>query len=636
MKTIKKSLKYCILFLIQLIESYEYRNLDLDEDDISKKIIESVDISDQGLMINTDTGYKKVSHIHKTQPYKIYKLKTETGKFLECADNHIVFREDMSEVFVKDLCVCQKIWTKDGLEEVLSIDSLPFKVSMYDITVDDSNHRFYSNDILSHNTIMSSFYIMWYACFNVDRNILVVANKEDTTKEIINKIQAVYDHLPFFLKPGLTTRNVKSLVFDNECRIVGQATTATAGVSFTIHLLYADEFAHIPENIKKQFYRSVIPTLSSSKISGFIITSTPNGQDLFYKLFTRAVPWKESTPEIKKTKPVVSLITYWDAPDGRGEEFKQQQIELLGGSIEDWNQEFECSFLKTDDLFLDTPSIRFLDRIKTKYEYKQISTFEEKDVEYRNLIFDPAFNIDNILDTDRFLISVDTAEGVGRDYFTINIFKIEPLSQAKIRKIQEYNDETDFFRLRQVGLFRSNTIPIEDSASLLNLIVYDFFNAEQVRIIVEMNYKGDIVVQELKKNKNFFEELLVHYKHSDEAVELKPGLKLNKRNKLLGVNSFRGLFRKKRIIFNEETTISEAKSFGRNKNGTFSAQSGNDDLIMSCVNIASFFGTTEHAEMIEDVFEFVDSHRQSLIFKKIEELDKNNNDLDYYEMMKDK
>ena len=47
----RKWLKKIILILIQLIEKYEYRNLEIDEDDISKKIIDTIDISDEGLMV---------------------------------------------------------------------------------------------------------------------------------------------------------------------------------------------------------------------------------------------------------------------------------------------------------------------------------------------------------------------------------------------------------------------------------------------------------------------------------------------------------------------------------------------------------------------------------------------------------
>jgi hypothetical protein len=66
---------------------------------------------------------------------------------------------------------------------------------------------------------------------------------------------------------------------------MSQATTKTAQIGFTIHLLYMDEFAHIQPNIARDFWRSVYPTLSSSNLSQCIITSTPNGQEnLFFEL----------------------------------------------------------------------------------------------------------------------------------------------------------------------------------------------------------------------------------------------------------------------------------------------------------------------------------------------------------------
>ena len=632
---IKEFLKYIILFLIQFIEKIEHKNLELNENDISKKIIETIDISNENIKIKTDTGYKQITHIHKTQPYTIYKIKTISGKTLECADNHILFDRDMNQVFCKNLKEFDIIQTKDGLEEIISIIKSPFKVSMFDVTVNSDDHRFYTNDILSHNTITSSFYIMWYACFNSERNILVVANKEATTKEIIHKIQSVYDNLPFFLKPGLVVRNVKSLEFENECRLVGSATTATAGISFTIHLLYADEFAHIPANIKNDFHRSVIPTLSSSEISQFIITSTPNGQELFHKLYSRAIPWRESNYEIKKRHPMVSMITYWDAVPGRGEEFKSQQIELLGGSLEGWNQEFECSFLKTNDLFLNLYDIKFLEKIKTEYIHQEIIVFDDRNIDYRNLLWDPKFNIDSITDNDRFVISIDTSDGIGQDYTSINIFKLEPISLVQIRKLDECIDENDFFRLRQIGIFHSNKTSIDDVIKFLIVLLFDFFYPDHVRIVLEVNFKGELIYNIIQKHKDAYSEMFVYTKPNEHDDKMIPGLRLNKHIKNTLVNNFRRLFKRRKIIFNESQTISEAKGFGLNKKGTFSAQSGHDDLIMSCINIAAFFGTTEQSEMVEDIYDFLDSTRINAINKKINIENIENNDMTYYGLFKE-
>ena len=90
---------------------------------------------------------------------------------------------------------------------------------MFDITINDKNHRFYSNGILSHNTISSAIFMLHSILFNNDKNVMIVANKGDTAIEIMDKLKSIYTLLPFFLKPGVKVWNQKSLTFDNGCRI---------------------------------------------------------------------------------------------------------------------------------------------------------------------------------------------------------------------------------------------------------------------------------------------------------------------------------------------------------------------------------------------------------------------------------
>ena len=132
----RKFLKKIILSLIQLIEKFEYRNMDLDENDINKKIIDSIDISDEGISVLSHDGYHPVTHIHKTQPYQIYELVLESGDKMECADNDVVFCENFEQKFVKDLTANDRVMTQNGLSNVKSVIKTGRKISMYDITVD--------------------------------------------------------------------------------------------------------------------------------------------------------------------------------------------------------------------------------------------------------------------------------------------------------------------------------------------------------------------------------------------------------------------------------------------------------------------------------------------------------------------
>lgn len=121
---------------------------------VERKWESSFDVEDWE--IETDSGFSSISKIGKTIPYEVWEVETFSGKKIKCADTHIVFNELYKEVFVKDLnkdTRPDKIITIDGPERVVRVENLGYIENMYDLQVNDENHRFWSNDILSHNSI---------------------------------------------------------------------------------------------------------------------------------------------------------------------------------------------------------------------------------------------------------------------------------------------------------------------------------------------------------------------------------------------------------------------------------------------------------------------------------------------------
>lgn len=86
--------------------------------DEKRKFIESLSVD--GWSIKTDTGYEKITHSNKTIDYKVWSITTD-NYHLKCADNHIVFKDDFSEVFVKDLSPGDYIITETGIEKVNAV-----------------------------------------------------------------------------------------------------------------------------------------------------------------------------------------------------------------------------------------------------------------------------------------------------------------------------------------------------------------------------------------------------------------------------------------------------------------------------------------------------------------------------------
>lgn len=121
---------------------------------MDKKFIKTWNIEDYE--IETDTGWVDIVSLHETIPYEIYQIKTSLGKELKCADNHILFDENYNEIFVKDLTIGSKIITSDGIENIIYIENTYQKETMFDFELpENSNHRYFTNNILSHNTLLA-------------------------------------------------------------------------------------------------------------------------------------------------------------------------------------------------------------------------------------------------------------------------------------------------------------------------------------------------------------------------------------------------------------------------------------------------------------------------------------------------
>lgn len=162
-------------------------------------------------------------------------------------------------------------------------------------------------------TINAAITILHFITFNNDKNVMIAANLRDTTIEIMDKIKSIYSLLPFFLKVGIKNWNQKSLVCENGCKIKTAARSKAPAIGFAIDFLYLDEFAHIPSNIIIPYYTAVYPTVSAVANSKIIITSTPKGMNLFYKLLTDAER-PETDPLSTNFK---SMRIYWYQVEGR-------------------------------------------------------------------------------------------------------------------------------------------------------------------------------------------------------------------------------------------------------------------------------------------------------------------------------
>lgn len=461
-------------------------------------------------------------------------------------------------------------------------------------------------------SITSAIVLVWYLLFNHDKNAMILANVGSTAEELMDKIKAIVRGLPWFLKPGMVVNNVMSMKFDNGCRAIAKTTTKTSAIGFTIHFLYMDEFAHIHPNFIESFFRSTYPTVSSSKVSRIIITSTPNGMNKFYEIYKGAVDGENSFNPIR--------VDWWQVP-GRDEEWKKQEIANLG-SQELFNQEYGNQFLSSSTLLLGSNELKKIKANEVEYEWRDIDVLEDVGLPYDNFRWHPKFSLNtDTLSKNRFVLSIDLAGGGKGDFTVLNIFKVVPLPKKVIESMDDFQDESDFFGLLQVGIYRDNEIEVEDFKKILESLVVKFFNPENVRVLLEINFKGELLIDKLILNDDFPLEIFVHTKHTESARMRKPGIKYNEKNKMKYCEILRSQMRMNRVIINESTwTVPELFSFGLNTRGTYSSQSGHDDVAMTIVNLSGMFESSDFYDLVGELYdELGESTYRDLIDLKMEE-----------------
>jgi serine protease inhibitor ecotin len=279
-----------------------------------------MDIKEKQMVFSTKLVNESIEKINDGIVLKRYQnpwLKSEVG----VRRQGVIFRmtSDEQEEYIR--CALDiyhftekycKVKTEDGTINNITFDGRDYQKQMLDSFVQNRFSILMASRQVG-KTISASIFMIHTILFSNDKNIMIVANKSDTTVEIVDKIKSIYSLLPFFLKPGVRVWNQKSITFDNGCRIKTSARTKTPAIGHAIDILYLDEFAHIPSNIIEPYYQAAFPTISAITDSKIIITSTPNGMNLFHKLLTDA----ERPPGDPQKNNYKAMRVYWHQVPGR-------------------------------------------------------------------------------------------------------------------------------------------------------------------------------------------------------------------------------------------------------------------------------------------------------------------------------
>ncbi len=403
-------------------------------------------------------------------------------------------------------------------------------------------------------SITSAAYLLWVAIFQFDKTLLIASNKNSNAMEMIYRIRYAYEHLPLWLKPGVLEDgwNKHNVGFDNVSRIIYTATSDDSGRGGSFSLVFLDEFAFVAPAVQDEFWTSIAPTLSTG--GSCIITSTPNGDsDIFAEL------WRGAN---LGNNEFVPQYVPWDAPPGRGEDFKKKEIGKIGERK--WRQEYECVFLSSDALLIDS---QFLINL----------TAELKDVRPVNAKNDVIF-WDTIKKGLTYLVAVDPATGSGEDFSVITVF--------------------EFPSLIQVAEYRSNTMSTNDLYGVLkNLLLYLESFDTMVYFSIENNGVGEglISLYEADETPPDNSEFI-----SEEGAKRR-GMTTTSKSKMKACVNFREMLQKRNLHIKSPILLKELKSYVRTR-GSYAAQRGaTDDCISACLIISRL--VEEIAQFEQEAFD---------------------------------
>lgn len=455
-------------------------------------------------------------------------------------------------------------------------------------------------------TIVVSHFV-WYLLFHADRNLLITANKEKTTKEILKKSMDVFKGLPYFLKPGIEEYSKTTLRVENGSSIRAVATTGDSATGDSINILLIDECALIPQNVMYEFWASVWPTLSSFAQSQIIVLSTPRGRTgLYYDIWSGALAGKNGF--------ISKRVDWWQVP-GRTEKWKEDQISVFGLDL--WMREFELSFDTNESRLLQPDDYAYLESIKKKFINVEIYGIPKKVNE--KIFWDPDFHPDELTYDDlycrRFVAIIDTAEGTeageygkeDSDYNIINIFEMTLLDPEIIQKNRlgyKAVTYTNCIQLNQVGIYIDNNFDEEECAAAAQHIAFDIFRNGQgeegeidnLRILYETNFNGKNFKNIFKKHDMYYETILRGFKTVSGNHGKKYFCELGA--KLISL---------RQIIVSQDhevpvmSTIEQLKTFGKVKN-SYAGLDAHDDIAFTVLNASRFFDDDFYFEWLDEWF----------------------------------
>lgn len=429
------------------------------------------------------------------------------------------------------------------------------------LTVDNEEHLFLCGKSLipTHNSTITVGYALYRILFHQHENVFILAQSGDMAKELLSKVKLAYENLPFFMQQGVSKWNEFSIWLENGSKITARTTSKNAVRGRSASCIICDEFAFIEPHIAEEFFASTWPTISSGTKSKFFIISTPNGYNHFYNI------WKNAELGVSTFVPIK---VHWSEVPGRDEAWKQREINTTSRAL--FEREFECSFdTVSDDSLIKSSKITEL-MGKIKQPLKEDAHFN---------VYEPP------KEKHKYIITVDTAKGVKKDYSAFAVIKIT-------------NGTYDL-----VAVYRNNEISPLVYPDIIKKVGLNYNNAD---ILIENNEYGHQIafalIYELEYDNVIWTNISQNKQKinygSDGSSGSVPGVRTSHAVKKIGCTNLKALIENDKLNIYDFQALNELAKFVRHGD-SFQAEEGSHDDIVMCLVLFAWLSTQDYFKNLE-------------------------------------
>jgi hypothetical protein len=390
---------------------------------------------------------------------------------------------------------------------------------------------------------LTAGYSLWLMTFHQDKNVLVIATKQEVAKNLVTKVRVMHANLPSWLKQKCVEDNKLNLRYRNGSQIKAVSSGPEAARSEALSLLILDEAAFIDR------IDSIWTAAQSTLTTGgqCVALSTPNGVgNWFHKTWVDAEEGRGMFNPIK---------LHWTVHPDREQEWRDEQDVLLGpGSAA---QECDCDFLTSGTGVID-PTI--LERLR-KGGCKD--PIERRGIDSNTWIWEPANY------TKSYIVCADVGRGDSADYSAFHVIDIENLEQ-----VAEYKGK----------------INTKDFGNMLVSIATEYNDAI---LIIENNNIGWATIQQVidRDYPNLFytskDLQYVDVQHqinnriNTQERNMVAGFSTTSKTRPLIISKLEEFFREESVVVHSNRLIDELLTFVYINNRAEAMSGYNDDLVMS-------------------------------------------------------